>query len=184
VDYQRENGSILNIERTSLGAEVSHGFGKTFDGVATLGLTLDSKAGNLPKDDGGVSLGVGGRGVVYRQGQAGVVMYGFFNWLQDKFKSNGDVTYQLNSYDLRFGGTFSVAVEGRFQPYAGLDLALLRGGTERVNAAGASFKSDLEKDNVLGLKLGMNILVGKVMLRPEATLLGEQTFTFAAGFLL
>jgi hypothetical protein len=30
----------------------------------------------------------------------------------------------------------------------------------------------------------MNILVGKVMLRPEATLLGEQTFTFAAGFLL
>jgi hypothetical protein len=61
---------------------------------------------------------------------------------------------------------------------------MLRGGTEQVNVGGFSVKSDLEKDDVIGLKLGMNILVGSVMLRPEATLLGEQTFTFAAGFLL
>ena len=184
VDYQRENGAVFNIERTALGAELSHGFGKTFDGVATLGLTLDSKASNLPKDDGGVSLGFGGRGTVYRQGQAGVVMYGFFNWIQDKFKSTGDGKYEFSSYDLRFGGTFSVAVEGRFQPYAGVDLAVLRGGSEEVSVGGISFKSDVEKDDVVAIKLGMNILAGTVMLRPEATLLGEQTLTFAAGLLL
>lgn len=184
VDYQRENGSVFNLERTTVGTELSHGFGKTFDGVATLGLALDSKVNNLPKDDGGFSLGFGGRGVVFRQGQAGVVMYGFFNWMRDQFKSSGDLAYELTSYDLRLGSTFSVALEGRFQPFIGLDLAMLRGGTEQVNVGGLSVKSDLEKDDVIGLKLGMNILVGSVMLRPEATLLGEQTFTFAAGFLL
>lgn len=184
VDYQRENGSVFNMERTTLGAEFSHGFAKTFDGVATVGLTLDSKVSNLPKDDGGVSLGFGGRGVVYRRGAAGVVMYGLFNYMQDKFKSGSDAVYDISSYDVRFGGTFSVAVEGHFQPYAGLDLALLRGGSEKFSVGGASFKGDLEKDDVIGLKLGMNILVGTAMLRPEVALLGEQTFTFAAGFLL
>ena len=182
VDYERENGTLLGVERKTLGVELSHGFLKTVDGVATFGAALDSKADGLPRDEGGFSVGFGARGVAYRHGAAGVVLYGFLNWLEDRFKGSSGFSDELRTYDLRFGGTFSAAINGQFQPYAGLDLALFRGGTERIRSFGVTSSSDLRKDDILALKLGMNILLGSAMLRPEVTLLGEETFTLAAGF--
>lgn len=184
VDYERENGSVMGVDRKALGVELSHGFAKTIDGVATFGLSLDTEADGLARDDGGFSLGVGARGVVFRRGPSGAVVYGFLNWLQDKFKGQGGVSTELRTYDLRVGGTYSVAINGQVQPFIGLDLAVLRDGTEKVRSSVFSYSGALRKDDILAVKVGVNILAGMVMLRPELTLLGEQTLTVAAGFSL
>lgn len=182
VDYELGSGATRTLSRKVLGAELSHGLSREVDGIAIVGLGLDEEAEGIPRDGTGFSLGLGARGVVYRRQTVGVVLYGFFNWMRDQFKGSPGWKYTMQTYDLHAGGTISMALNGRVQPYIGLDLAALRDGSDEYEAGSLSAKGDVEKDDIFALKLGVNILAGGVMLRPEATLFGEQTFVFAAGF--
>jgi hypothetical protein len=63
--------------------------------------------------------------------------------------------------------------------YGGAELLLLNDG--EVESDPGDGDSDLERDDIFNLKLGANIAVDSLTIRPEATLFGEQTFLLAVG---
>lgn len=189
IEYEGDNNTA-DVERKTLGAELSYGVTPDVDVVAQLGLIMESEIEDVDEEGDGFTFGAGVRALAYRSGKTSVTGFGMFNYQTEEFEYDvgaADVKYELDTYDFHIGGMVSHAVTPTVAPYAGIDLVAFDDGegksTVKVAGQSQSDDSDVERDDILNLKLGANFQVSKAQVRPEATLIGEQTFSLSAGVL-
>jgi hypothetical protein len=181
VEYETD-GADPDIERTIIGAEYSYGFSADSDVVAQVGIIIDSEIDLLDYEGEGFLFGGGARTIFKRDGQMTVHGFALFSYQKEDFEDEvAGIDYSLDAttYELHLGSVAAYAVTPTVSAYGGAELLLLNDG--EVESDPGDGDSDLERDDIFNLKLGANIAVDSLTIRPEATLFGEQTFLLAVG---
>lgn len=179
VDYETDN-TDFDIERKILAVEFASGMAPDVDIVGDIGLITDSEIDNVDADGDGYVFGFGVRSVVHKESNWRASAFGIFSYQSEEFEGDNDWTLEVDSYDIHTGAVALFLMTPKFQPYAGLDLALYSDGSAKVKGSGRG-KEDIERDDLINLKFGANFNFTRLTLRPELTLFGEKTFSLALG---
>lgn len=180
IDYEKGN----DVERKILGVEAATNISGSIDGFAQFGIIADSEIDNFDNDGKGYNFGFGGRSIVHQDADYRVSAYGAFTYQVEEFDA-GKVDIDLTTYDLHVGAVVGFPASPTITPYAGLGLVPLSDGNIKVKIAGfAAAKDDFERDDMLNLKVGGLFQLTSMTVRAELVLIGETTFTIAAGTML
>lgn len=172
IEYEGDNGGQVDIDRKTLAAAVAFGMNPYTDIVFQAGMIFESDFEG--DDDQGFLFGGGVRGLVYEEDQ--IKVYGL-----------GELIYVLEDYgDNLEGSHLAINLEAnvRWSPnervdiYGGIGLVPFSDG--EVEAGGADF--DIERDDLFSIRIGASFAFGNnFFVRPDVKIVGEQTFTLAAG---
>lgn len=102
--------------------------------------------------------------------------YGGFEYTSENYSSRG-IAGTLSYIGLKGGASALYALSKTVHPYGALDLFLLNRGDVSFEGVG----SEVKRDSMIALRLGVQYLLKSVYLRPEVVLIGEQSFILAAG---
>lgn len=188
IDYESKGNSTSDseIERKLLGVELAYGISPTFDIVGQVALIMDSEiSGSSTLEDGeGFNLGGGVRGVFWRHGNLKVGGFGNLIYQTESFEGSvASVSYEaeLTMLEMHLGGGVLFDLNQTVQPYAVLDLVAYDDGDSETKVGTYSADGSFERDDMMCLKLGIEISLEDLDIRPELTILGEQTFAIAVG---
>jgi hypothetical protein len=178
VDMEVENNIDADIERKILGAIFEHGIADSMAIFAHIGLSTDVEIGRADGD--GFTLGVGAKYRFYHEDRVKIIGYGAFNRFDD------DVEYlniesEVTLNELHMGGVGVYEINPSVEAYGGLEIVPYSNG--EVDSEGSAIDYDIERDDLVSLKLGANVYVKGFVLRPEFTLLSEQTLALSALYL-
>lgn len=166
------------IERTSFGVELASSIGHNADFFGYFSLIAKTEIENVDDNGKGFGLGGGLRGRVHQHGKMQLVASGVFAY-QSESVEIGNTSLELTSYDFHLGGMAVFQATNNLRPYGGLDLVLFDDGEGEYESSNLRF--DMERDDMMNIKLGVGIVLGSLTLRPELTLFGEETFTLSLG---
>lgn len=172
TEYEVEDSNAeFEPERRTLGFEW-HGQGTTSP-FFQLGYTVDSEIGN--NDGSGFVLGAGASHIFKQTSKFKVGgRLGWF-YLKEDY-DDGDLSYMevMASPYLLFN------VDPAISLYTAMDISLYSDGKYESDSG---FDFDFEKDQIIGLKFGLQYALTKTMiLRPEVTILSEESFQLAVMF--
>jgi hypothetical protein len=173
-----------DIDRTTLGATFDYGVTREVDLTAQLGFIVETDLEDVDDDGDGFTYGLGIRATVHRPSpRARVGIYGLFDSQNEEIK-DGSTKYKIKTSELHLGGLFAYAISPKVEPYAGVEIVAHDDGEVKVSSPAGGGSTDIDRDDILNLKLGISAAIGSADLRGELTLVGEQTFTIGAGFYL
>lgn len=179
VSYDIERTEV-EIERRILGAQIAHGMSQGFDIVGQFGLIADTEVETIDKDGDGFLFGGGARFGITQSGRLRLKGHALYNYGIEKIRDDS-TKYEIEGHELHTGITAAFQASPMIVPYAGLDIVLFDDGEIKTSTRFSTTQTDLELDNMFALKLGVNIQIDAVTLRPEATIIGEQALTFGVG---
>lgn len=179
IEYETDD-SDFDVERKILGLELSHGLSRQADLIAQLGFIMDTEVEQIREDGDGFLFGGGARFEFAQSGTMRVLGFGLLSYQTEEIK-DGSFKLELDTYELHTGAVTAFHVSRTIVPYAGIDVILFDDGEAKSSFGGSSSEEDIERDDMFSLKLGANINLASASLRPEVTILGEQTFLFAVG---
>jgi hypothetical protein len=180
VDYDVEGGLDPSIERKTLFGEFGYGMTPVLDVFGQAGLIFESEFDDSDVDGSGFMFGAGTRFVIHNERPLRVNGYGLLNMTFEDFKE-GSVKCKSNITDLHGGVTTSFAATPTIAPYGGIDLAVHSDGKVKCKASSVSSSSDIERDDLLSIRLGATFDFSNMYLRPEAIVAGESTIILALG---
>lgn len=177
----------FDIDRTILGVEFSMGVAPVVDIFGDVGLIAKTEIEDWDDDGQGFTLGAGGRGVVWSNHLLSVVVYGLYDYQRESFEGHRGGRgwkFKMETWELHGGGTCTWLATPKVHPYAGVDHVLVDDGEGRSTYDGiaGTAKTDIDREDIINLKVGSHFLLGKAILRPEATIMGERTITASALF--
>ena len=182
-EIEYEHGGIDgDIDRNIVGVEVAHAVDDSLDIVGELGWITETEIEDYDPDGSGFVFGGGVRGIVQKEDKHHIAAYGIFTYARENI-DEGRVDIKMTTYDMHVGGTFVYHATPTANPYAGLDLVILSDGKAEVKVNGRNLVTDhdLERDDRVLFKLGVGLSLGKAIIRPEVTFLGEETLTLSVG---
>lgn len=178
VEYKNENDSTFEVKRKTLGLGLVYKVNPDVGVLFQAAHTLDAEFENSDLDDGeGYMLGTGVNFVMYNQGKLSLLGYGLINYVNDtydKFKPK----HEMDVTDIHLGMLMAVKANRTVTFYGGLELIPYSEGSIKRG----KYETDIERDEMLNLKLGLDFTFPNMNLKPEVTLIGEKTFTVSAGF--
>jgi hypothetical protein len=180
VDYEGDGNDDFNVEEKILGINVATGVSPSVDLYGSLGLIIDADAEDFDNDGIGFAFGGGARSVVHKTQDLRVSAYGTLTLQKVDFEEN-DVEVKVTTTDLHGGAVCGFIVSPTVMPYAGLDLDLFSDGEAKVKAAGLSGDDDIERDDIVSLRIGAVFSLDTLVVRAEALVLGEDTLTIGVG---
>lgn len=195
LDYTAEGIGELEVERKIIGFELSTGLNGYLDGFVQAGITTSGTAAIQEKKGvetlggaSGLMLGVGTRGVVFRDESGFASVFGLLNFTQDTFEgkirsSEEAVDIKTDLTDIHLGALYNLDYAPDLKPYAGIEVIFASEGKVRTSRELGNLSQDLERENDLSLRFGANIDLDKSVLRPEVILLGERTVSISATML-
>jgi hypothetical protein len=172
----------IKVDRKILAGGLSYGISSQASLLVQGGLIYDADFKNSDEDGKGGLLGFGANLQVHRIRAMSFGSYLFMNYTTEKYDS-GAVDVQLSAIDLHLGAVATFLVSDSLQPYCGLEIIPYSDGEFEVDSGILNVAVDLERDNLLNLKLGINIAFGALAFRPEVILMGEETFVLAISSL-
>ncbi len=175
LDTDYETNERINVEGEVLVLGYKAAFSPQFSLGAGLGIMLDGEIGRSGRNGDGEGLRLFAEGdyVFHRSGANEFA--GNFALLHDRFDFDQYYEVEERITELSIGGTFLHRIN-EVGLYAGLDIFLLSKGD--LNYGGVDV--DLERDDRLGLKLGVSFSVNaQCDLRGEFQLLGQQNLLLA-----
>jgi hypothetical protein len=183
IPYEPKRGSDFEIDRKILGVGVTLPLGAEVDADLGFGLILDSEVENINEDGDGYQLLFGVKSMVHRAGSMGIHVNGAFLLSSEKIE-DGNVTYEYDIKELHLGTTLAMISSPKVLPYVGLDLAIMSDGESKVKTPLGTGKGDFERDDMVDLRLGLKLPLGKVGFKAEALLLGETTINLGLDMTL
>ncbi len=177
VEYESASNNDIDIERKILGGSMTSSLGDQMSLLAQFGLTLESEYENSNDEGMGWMGGVGAKFQVMQTQDYTVLGHAMFNYINESYKfASGDL--DISVWDLHTGATSVFELSGgKIKPYAGIDLVIVSDGEGEMD----SYEFDIDRDTPLNVKFGTMIDLDSVVLRPEATIFGERTFTIAVS---
>ncbi len=183
LDYDT-GSSTPEFKRKTVGVVFDHGIASKVDITGQLGYIMDLEVESNHEDGKGFVLGFGVRGLLHSTNQLRVYGYGFFAYQKEDINYSSGGKMDITTYDFHLGSVIGFPLSSKIQPYFGLDLVAINDGDVEAKSGSVSVKSDIERDDIVNIKLGLSAFFDAIILRPELTLFGEQTFVFSASFLL
>lgn len=178
VDYEIENNGNVEVDRKILGVDFSNPLNSKVAFFGHGGLIFDAETDPGDADDGkGLIFGGGLRASLYKTQGIEFFGYGFFDYSYERLEV-GSLKETIKMMELIGGGTATFRGLDNVVPYAGLELVPFSDGEGEVDTANG-IEFDIERDDLLGLKLGALVDLKGFFIRPELALMHEQTFTIA-----
>ncbi|MCB0323575.1 MAG: hypothetical protein KDD69_08375, partial [Bdellovibrionales bacterium] len=162
-----------DIERTIIGAGFGYGLTPVVDLYGELGYIAEAELEDVDDDDDGFLFGGGFRGIVYHQSQFSLHGRGGFRFITEDYgdDADGDLT------EVELGLVARYAVNRQLGIYGGLDLVPFSDGDIDVSGGGSA---DIERDDLLGVRLGIEGQLEGIGLNAEFGLVSEEAFIFRA----
>lgn len=182
VDYKAQGDHVFSFKRKTLGLAVNAPLNDNVGAMLQGGYSFKSEFEDGSHDGTGYAIGGGLNGVFHRSASVAFVGYGLLNYQADSFDLEyGDI--DMTTTDLHLGTLAVFPVAQKVDFYVGVDLVPYSDGSidgtyKYKDKLSVKHKVDIERDEVLGIKIGANI--GPV--RPELTLGSEKTFSLTAVF--
>lgn len=180
IDYETDSTS-LEVKRKTIGAIFDYSVASRLDITAQLGYIMDLEIESGHDDGKGFVFGFGGRGLIHSSHQFRIYGYSFFAYQKEEIDHDPGKS-EITTYDLHIGGIVGFPVSQKMQPYVGLDLVPMDDGEVKTTIGSYSSKYDIERDDIVSIKLGLDAFFDDVLIRPELTLFGEQTIVLSATF--
>src|SRR5690606_4162026 len=119
-------------------------------------------------DDDGIPIGGGLRGAIYTERQVSVHARGGFRYIREDYGPGaaGDLL------ELETGIVARYALSDRFGAYGGVDLVPYSDGEVEAGPA----DTDIERDDIIGLRLGADFRLDPVVINAEFGLISEDSF--------
>lgn len=179
IEYESDD-SEFDVERKILGIELSHGVSREVDVIGQAGFIMDTEVERIDEDGDGFLFGGGARFEIAQSGSLRLLGFGLLSFQTEEIK-DGSFKLELDTHELHTGVVSAFHISRTIIPYAGLDIILFDDGEAKASNGNFSSEDDVERDDMFSLKLGANLDLASVTMRPEVTILGEQTFLFAVG---
>lgn len=179
IDYEPEgNGDNFEVERKIIGGNLAFSLNNKVDVFATAGYIFDAEYEDTQLDsDGGLHAGGGIRANVYKQGKLSVNVYGQLDYLIfDKFTSNG-TDVELSGFDITGGGIVNYGLTRVVSLWGGIEIIPFSDYESEVGSS----KTDFERADFLGIRLGANFGLESWTLRVELAFAGEQALVFSGS---
>ena len=179
VEYEDENDNVFEVKRKTIGLGLTYNTGNV--GLlfqAAHNMESEILESNLKKGKG-YMLGAGANFLIYSQNKLSFIGYGLLNYVSDSYKKDKPKV-EMDVTDIHLGMLLAVKANRLVTFYGGLDLVPYSDGDIKR----AKSKVDIEREELLNLKLGLDFTFPSVNLRPEVTLIGEKTFTITSSFVI
>ncbi len=196
ADYELR--STRNIDRAWIFSDLGYGMTPNTDIFGMVGISLKSKYDDTSVTGKGFMFGGGGRAQLYKKGNLNLWVHSQASYISETFKGTlyyiptgqdvGDVTIDFDVFELLLGGIASYQVQTRFSIYGGLELVPYSDGTAKakatVNLYQGKASTDVERSNIINLRIGARFLLDQVVIHPFVIFVGETTFGIAASIKL
>lgn len=179
TETEYDLGVSRDIERSMIGADGGFNVAPEVDLIGQVGLIFDSEVENSSADDGsGFMLGGGARFGIHQSGKTRLFGYGMLNFTRETFDGPGELEYEITLLDLHAGGAVAFLVGPTIQPWVGLELVLHSDGDLESKVGDTTSEIDVERDDRLGLRGGVNFRLPSSTIRLDMTLVSETSFLF------
>lgn len=175
IGYEN-NGPTSDFERKILGVGMNIGINSSVDFIGQFGLILDGKIENTNFDGDGFNLGFGLNGSVYNKGRVSMNALGLFVYQKETYKSD-PLKIDYTNKELHLGGVANFQAAKNIGIHGGLMLVPM--SDTEGKSGGASLS--LERDDMIYLVLGATFAFDSVTIRPQVTLMGEESFTIGVS---
>lgn len=179
VKYETE-GNGLEIERNLIGFEGSYGVTPKVDLVGQMGFIAETKYDKIDKDGDGFVVGTGVRFELIKVPKVQLLGHAVFSYQKEEIEKD-PVKLEIKTRELHAGLTTAILAAKNFVPYLGFSLVVLNEGEGTLTFPNFNETADIEREDVIALKLGLNIKIDALCIRPEVTMLGEKTVTLGVG---
>ena len=174
IEYEVDGGGDGEIERTILGGAFGYGLGPLLDLYIEGGYILEAELGSGSDDGDGFLLGSGVRGIIYSENHFEFFGKGGVRYISEDYGDSvdGDIL------DVELAGVARYALKNNLGVYGGVDLIPYSDGEIEIGRGDA----DIERDDILGLRIGVEGTVNSVILNAELALVSEEGLILRATF--
>ena len=174
IEYEGDSRGGAEIERTILGLSAGYGLSPDLNAFGELGYSVESSFEDGGDDDDGFILGTGLRGVIARQDKLSLRGYGGLRYINEEY--GGDS--KGNLFEVYGGLVARGQVRQEIGLYLGIDIVPFSDG--EIESGNREF--DIERDDLIGLRLGGDYAIKGIVLSAEFPLISEEGFTFRVNF--
>lgn len=181
IEY--ENGSTktdFEVERKVLGLEIATDTKQNFGLVGQFTFSPDVKYPD-GGDGSGYSIAGGVRGKFDRTQKGTVYLAGYFSYLKDDVdyaSAVGKIDVDTTITELVLQATYATPMGSKVNAYGTIDLIPMVDGELKSSPGG---KADIERDDIIRLRVGSNIFTSGYIIRPELAFVGGQAFTISVA---
>jgi hypothetical protein len=174
IEYELDGGGDGEIERTILGGAFGFGLGPRLDLYIEGGYIVEAELENGSDDGDGFLIGSGIRGIIYKENHFEFFGKGGVRYITEDYGSSidGDI------FELELAGVARYAVRNKLGVYGGVDLIPYSDGEIEIGRGDA----DIERDDLIGLRFGVEGTVNSVILNAEVALVSEEALILRATF--
>jgi len=180
VEYKDKDDNTGKIERNTLGLsfvyKLNPQVGLLFQAGDTYKATYKGRGTYNNRVDG-TMFGGGLNFVMYKYDNVAFIGYGLINYVTDSFDKP---TFDVNVTDIHVGAITAVKGTDTVTFYGAVDLVPYSKGTLKYDR----FNVDVQRDEIVNLKLGLDFTLPGIDIKPEVTLLGEKAVTLTASFVM
>jgi len=175
-------GSDSNIDNTDVDRQMipvyaAYGLNDMMDAYAGVAMILKSEAEDVNGDGDGLAWGGGIRGNLPFGDEFTLRGYAQFLYISEEY----DDGLKGNGWFLDVGALAMYEASDDLNIYGGLELAPTENFELKTSGQYSGGPFDLERDDLLTIRLGAKFNMDTFFLRGEAAFAGEQSFTIGAG---
>lgn len=175
IGYE-DNGPTADFERKILGASLNVGVNSSVDFIGQFALILDGKIENTNFDGDGFNLGFGLNGNVYNKGQLSINALGLFVYQKESYESD-PLKIDYTNKELHLGGVAHFRAAKNIGIHGGITLVPM----SDMEAKSGGTSNSFEREDMIYLMLGASFAFDSVTIRPQVTLMGEESFTIGVS---
>lgn len=173
VRYKYESDYSETTRRTIVGLGLSIGVVPGMNLILQTGLVPDTNIGN-DVDGSGYMLGAGFNGVFMDRKPFMLIGYTIFNYIRENYWVRPKVTEEARLSEAHVGFLARFRLTERAYFYAGPDaVAYSEGKLAADDNEGGKIR--YKRDKMVNLKLGFMVAMGRYIIKPEITALGEES---------
>jgi len=180
IQYKDKDDNTGKIERNTLGLSLVYKLNPDVSLLLQAGDTYKATykgRGTYNNRVDGNMFGGGLNFVMYKYDNVAFIGYGLINYVTDSFDKP---TFDVNLTDIHVGAITAVKGTDTVTFYGAVDLVPYSKGTLKYDR----FNVDVQRDEMVNLKLGLDFTLPGVDIKPEVTLLGEKAVTLTASFVM
>lgn len=172
IDYDLDSGGTVGVDRTILGVSGVYGMNRQVDFYGELGYIVESEL-ESGGDDDGFQLGGGVKGLFFERDQISLMGLAGVRFITESYGGGTDGQF----FEVPLALVLRGKVNREFSVYGGIDVIPWSDG--EIDGRGGD--TDLDRDDPVGLRAGIDYKLEQVVLNAEFSLVSEESFLLRVG---
>ncbi len=172
IDYDLDSGGSVGIDRTILGVSGVYGMNRQVDFYGELGYIVESEI-ESGGDDDGFQLGGGVKGLFFERDQISLMGLAGVRFITESYGGGSDGQF----FEIPLALVLRGKVNREWSIYGGIDVIPWSDG----EIDGRAGDTDLDRDDPVGLRAGVDYKLEQVVLNAEIGFISEESFLLRVG---